>query len=127
MKTGSQIEQDFVNAIIDRGFEVNGGVYKQGMRPVGSEKEDVVVSFLTGLGQQVQTGVVNVNVYVQNISELRNSTRCLEVEQILLSFVENLHLSGYRVDQKQMIQTFKAGDIDQHFVNLQIKFYHFNN
>lgn len=43
---------------------VTGKICKQGVRPKGSDKEDVVISVIANLNGQIQEAVVNVNIYV---------------------------------------------------------------
>ena len=43
---------------------ITGKICKQGVRPKGSEDEDVVISVLTNMNGQIQEAVVNVNIYV---------------------------------------------------------------
>lgn len=43
---------------------VTGKICKQGVRPKGSDKEDVVISVLVNQNGQIQEAVVNVNIYV---------------------------------------------------------------
>lgn len=43
---------------------VTGKICKQGVRPKGSDKEDVVISVIANLNGQIQESVVNVNIYV---------------------------------------------------------------
>ena len=45
---------------------VSGKVCKQGKRPKGSDKEDVVISVIANQNGQIQEAVVNVNIYVKD-------------------------------------------------------------
>lgn len=45
---------------------VTGKVCKQGIRPKGSDKEDVVISVIANQNGQIQEAVVNVNIYVKD-------------------------------------------------------------
>lgn len=44
--------------------DVTGKICKQGVRPKGSDKEDVVIAVVANLNGQIQESVVNVNIYV---------------------------------------------------------------
>lgn len=45
---------------------VTGKVCKQGVRPKGSDKEDVVIAVIANLNGQIQEAAVNVNIYVKD-------------------------------------------------------------
>ena len=45
---------------------VTGKICKTGVRPKGSDKEDVVISVIANLNGQIQEAVVNVNIYVND-------------------------------------------------------------
>lgn len=45
---------------------VTGKVCKQGVRPKGSDLEDVVISVVANMNGQIQEAVVNVNIYVKD-------------------------------------------------------------
>lgn len=128
-KTGGEIEQYFYeivkNSIVKT--TISGSLYRAGLRPINANTEDAVVSFVAGLDEEIQTGVLNLNVYVPNITSNKASvidiTRCTEIEVILNAFVESLSISGDYVFKKdKTIQTFPVEGIEQHFVNCRIKF-----
>lgn len=136
-KTASQIEADiykYFKGKIDP--LINGQTYRNGVRPLNSQKEDCVISFLTGLDGQYQTGVVNINIFVplvkNNDNQYRkNFVRCDAIEQALMPIIEEAEtdLRNYRLQLHQMIQTFEETDIKQFFINAKIKFRYntFNN
>ena len=45
---------------------ISGKICKQGVRPKGSDKEDVVISVIANVNGQIQEAKVNVNVYVKD-------------------------------------------------------------
>lgn len=45
---------------------ITGKVCKQGVRPKGSDKEDIVISVIANMNGQIQDAVVNVNIYVKD-------------------------------------------------------------
>ena len=68
MKSDILIKDD-VYAIIKQSpiaAAVTGKVCKQGVRPKGSDKEDVVIAVVTNMNGQIQEAVVNVNIYVKD-------------------------------------------------------------
>ena len=58
-----QIERDFYSFVknSDLGKAIKGKVYRPEMRPANATTEDLIVKFLAGLDEQVQTGVVIFN------------------------------------------------------------------
>ena len=62
-KTGDEIELDVFNIITNSQLakEIKGNVYREGTRDLNPMEEDIIVSFLTGLDGQFQTGSVTVN------------------------------------------------------------------
>ena len=130
VKTGGQIELDVFGLLKDEleGI-VSGGVYLQGTRPFDSRKEDAVVSFLTGTEGDVQTGALNVNVYVPDIDmggekRVKDVRRCVEVERLLVGLISKPK-SEYRFSLGQTISTFAEADIEQHFVNVRLRYKRF--
>jgi len=128
-KTGSEIESDVYAIILASQLKtvITGSLYKEGMRPIDAKTEDAVVSFMTGLDSQIQTGVVNVNTYVPDIdmgsgSMVKNGSRCRVLEILIDSIVHELVPGEYRFVLGAIVQTFAASEINQHFVNAKIKF-----
>ncbi|WP_314150808.1 hypothetical protein [Capnocytophaga granulosa] len=129
-KTASQIEADLYKYFKDKiNPLINGQTYRNGVRPLNSQKEDCVISFLTGLDGQYQTGVININIFVHLVKNNDNQyrkdfVRCDTIEQALMPIIENAEtdLRNYRLQLHQMIQTFEETDIKQFFINAKIKF-----
>jgi len=68
MKSDILIKDD-VYAIIKNSplaSAVTGKICKQGVRPKGSDKEDVVLAILANMNGQIQEAAVNVNIYVKD-------------------------------------------------------------
>ena len=136
-KTASQIEADLYKYFKDKiNPLINGQTYRNGVRPLNSQKEDCVISFLNGLDGQYQTGVININIFVPLVKNNDNQyrkdfVRCDTIEQALMPIIENAKtdLRNYRLQLHQIIQTFEETDIKQFFINAKIKFRYntFNN
>lgn len=73
-KTGKQIQGDIRRMLAGSKLAeaVSGGVYRNGYRPRDSRKEDIIVTFTTGIPDQIETGVVTVNIYVPDIDPCGN-------------------------------------------------------
>lgn len=134
-KTASEIEADIYKIVKNSilASAVTGGVFLDGLRPENSDKEDVIVSFMTGIFDIFhQEGKVNVNVYVPDKESSgilrKNTLRCREIERICQDFANTLKSNNYQFNLGRMIQVFNEKDINQHFVNVQLNFkYNFLN
>lgn len=129
-KTASEIEADIYKILSESDLlsKVNGKLYREGLRPLDSQKEDVIINFLTGIDTDFyQKGRVNINIYVPNKTtqgpNRKDIKRCTEVERALLDFLENLSVrADYKFKASRMIQAFEEPKINQHFINLQVEF-----
>lgn len=141
IRTGQKIENDVYELLNDVYFPwnytmanlneiISGKVYKFGMRPRDSQAEDVVVKFVTGLPDQIHTGVVVVCVYVPDIAPwdngvfVRNISRCQEVEEAASEWVSKLTtaVSDYKFRLAQTIYTEEEPDIKQHFISIRLNY-----
>lgn len=130
--TGQQIENSIYELLKVSSLPhfISGGVYKFGTRPKDSVKEDAVVKFVAGLPGQIQAGVAVVNIYVQDLEPYGNGvlvkdiTRCAELEILAENWVKSLTAdkSNFRFGLDQTISTEEAPEINQHFVNVKLKF-----
>lgn len=66
-KTGKQVQGDIYRLFKGSTLYtmISGDVYRNGYRPRDSRLEDAVVTFTAGLPDQIQTGVVTVNIFVR--------------------------------------------------------------
>lgn len=131
IKTEQQIERDFYSFIKNSPLgkavkEAKGDVYRDGMRPANSTAEDLVVKFLSGIDEQVQTGVVIINLYVPDISsggqKVKNFARIAELEELILSFVNDNADTEYWMQTDGTPISMLNEDIDQHLIYARIKF-----
>lgn len=135
--TAKQIQGDVYTFLKDSVLcsMISGDVYRNGLRPRDSGKEDAVVIFTTGLPDQIQTGVVTVNIYVPDIDPYGNGVlvedgrRTAELESLAAEWVESLSagLSNYRFRLQQTIYTEEDADIRQHFVVVKLRYEYFGN
>ena len=130
MKTAKAIERDVFNIIKESliGSTIKGTVYRKGIRPPNVDTEDVVVKFLSGLDEQVQKGVVIVNIYVPDIilqghSEKVEDIKRIEIfQELATNLLETLTDTEYQFEKDGTPVSLKSEGIEQHFVNLRIKF-----
>lgn len=75
-KTTQDIEDDFYKALLQTELikSVEGKLYKKGMRPVDSKKEDVTLIVTTLDSAQYQTGVVTLLIYVNGTDLYQSQT-----------------------------------------------------
>lgn len=131
-KTGKQIQGDIYRLLRDSQLYTNisGEVYRNGYRPRDSKKEDIVVTFTAGLPDEIQTGVVTVNVYVPDVDPYKDGTwiedgeRTENMERLARAWVESLtaDVSCYRFKLQQTIYTESEEEIHQHFVVVKLKY-----
>ena len=134
-KTGKQIQGDIRRFLKDSPLagNISGEVYRNGTRPRDSRKEDAVVIFTAGLPDQIQTGVVTINIYVPDIDSDGNGTwledgaRTEEVETLAQEWADSLTAgrSCYKFRLQQTIYTEEEPTINQHFVVVKFAFEYF--
>lgn len=129
IKTEQQIERDFYSFIKDSplGRAVKGGVYRAEMRPANATTEDLIIKFLSGYDEQVQTGVVIINLYVPDITssdgrKVKDAARIAELEELILSFVEENTDTEYWMQTDGTPTSIFNEEISQHLIYARIKF-----
>lgn len=129
IKTETQIERDFYSFVknSDLGKAIRGKVYRSEMRPTNATTEDLIVKFLAGLDEQVQTGVVILNLYVPDIPHadgrmVPDKNRIGKLEELLLAFVETAGGTEYWLETDTTPTTMRNEEIEQHFIYARIKF-----
>lgn len=125
-KTGKQIQNAIWKMLSDSvlGMEINGNVYPEGQRPRDSQQEDAVVIFTSGLTDEIQTGVVTINIFVPDQDFygtgqlLENGERTTELEMLAQEWVDGqtCDLSNYKFKLRQTITTDYEQENHQHFV-----------
>ena len=135
-KTGQQIEDDVFQMLkndlsqFEVGMPLSGKLYKFGDRPRDSHLEDVVVKFVTGYDDQIQTGRVAICFYVPDVNVYKNgiftkyTQRCREIEIAANKWAESLTAgkSDYLFKKSQTVCTEQEKEINQHFISLKLKF-----
>lgn len=136
-KTSKQVQGDIYQLLKDSTLYtmISGEVYRQGYRPRDSRKEDAVVIFTTGLPNQIQTGVVTVNIFVPDIDPYDNGVwvedgeRTERIERLAQEWFDGLttEVSCYKFKLQQTIYTEEEADIHQHFVVVKLKYEYFGD
>lgn len=137
MKTGKQIQGDIYKLLKDSTLcsMISGDVYRNGYRPRDSRLEDAVVIFTVGQSDQIQSGVVTVNIFVPDIDPYDNGVlvedgqRTEEIECLASAWVESLtaDVSCYKFDLRQTIYTENDAEINQHFVVIKLGYRYFDD
>ena len=126
-KSGGEIERDLFDLFKSKlELVISGKLYRKDLRPKDSVLEDGVLSFMTGDPEQVETGYLNLNVYVKDISYQESLVcdvpRCTVIEAALNRIVYEIVSTEYELSLGSTVQTFEEPLINQHFVNCKIKF-----
>ena len=134
-KTGKQVQGDIYRLFKDSTLYamISGDVYRNGYRPRDSRLEDAVVIFTAGLSDQIETGVVTVNIYVPDIDPYKNGVlvedgrRTDELERLAQAWVDSLTaaVSCYKFKLMQTIYTEEEADINQHFIVVKLGYEYF--
>lgn len=105
------------------------------MRPRDSKLEDAIVIFTTGLPDQIQTGIVTINIYFPDIDPYNdgvmteNALRGSQLELLAAEWVDGLKagVSNYKFELQQTIYTEAEAAINQHFVVVKLKYRYFGD
>ena len=135
-KTGKEIQGDIYTFLSNSTLKtaINGGVYRNGYRPRDSRNEDAVITFTTGIPDQIQTGVVTINIFVPDIDPYRNGVlvedgkRTEVIERLAAEWVKSLtaERSCYQFSLQQTIYTEDEPAINQHFVVIKLRYRYFD-
>lgn len=136
-KTGKQVQGDVYELLKDSTLfsMISGGVYRGGYRPRDSKLEDAVVIFTAGMSEQIQTGVVTINIFVPDIDPYDNGVlvedgeRTEVIERLAADWVDSLSadISCYRFKLMQTIYTEEETEINQHFVVVKLAYRYFGD
>lgn len=133
-KTEIDIERDFYTLIKNSalGASLRGTLYRSEMRPANADAEDLIVKFLGGLDEQVQTGTIVLNLYVPDIDyqdgrKVADKTRIGELQRLILDFVETCATSEYLIATDGTPYTMLNEQIEQHLIIARIKFKRITN
>lgn len=138
-RTGLQALTDIYQLLMDSALseEVSGKVYYAETRPRDSKAEDIIVGYLAGVPADLQTLVVNVNIFVPDIDPWQNGVltpdvaRLAEIEAVAAEWVNSLTVQTtggkYNVSLYDNIHSGEANEIGQHYVNIQLRLRYWSN
>lgn len=130
-KTAKQIERDVYRIIRESELNgmIGGTIYRDRMRPKNADTEDVVVKFLTGIDGQEQSGIVLIHIYVPNKPSVSNDgelvediTRIDELEVIINRIIDGLDNMEYLFEKDGTPQSYPAEGLEQHFINVRLRY-----
>lgn len=129
-KTAKQVQTDIIDLLrnSELAAEVTGEIYRRGYRPRDSRKEDIIVIFTTGIPDEIQTGVVTVNIFIPDIDpygngvQVEDGERSEALEALAQRWVDNLSGTNYLFELQQTIYTEAEPEINQHFVVVKLRY-----
>lgn len=128
-KSGDEIEADIFLLVKNSAIAtfINGEIYREGKRPLNSNKEDAVITFKTGIDGQFQDGELVLNVYVPNQKGKggffeKDITRCRLVGAKMIEAIDAFTSSEYNISLLNIPQSFSEEGIEQYYVNARIRF-----
>lgn len=130
-KTAKQIERDVYRIIRESELKdiIGGTIYRDRMRPKNADTEDVVVKFLTGIDGQEQSGIVLIHIYVPDKPSVSNDgelvediTRIDELEVIINRIIEEIDNVEYWFEKDGTPQSYPAEGLEQHFINVRLRY-----
>ena len=130
VKTEEQIERDFYTFVKKSklGQSIKGSVYRDEMRPSDAETEDIIVKFLSGLDDQVQTGIVILNIYVPDLPygtngrKVKDHSRIAELQDLLQEWIDTEEDTEYLLSTDGTPTTILNEEIEQHLIYARIHF-----
>lgn len=126
IKSELQIEQDIYNLLRDElKSMIKGNVYKNGMRPIDAHTEDAVIAVSDASADQIQSGHVQINVYVTNIGDMPDKARMTELSEQhenLCELMNALTTDEYTFYPSHAARPYEVPELRQHFVNFEIEF-----
>lgn len=126
IKSELQIEQDIYNLLKgELKSMISGNVYKNGMRPIGAQTEDAVISVSDASADQIQLGHVQINVYVANIGNMPDKARLTELSEQhenLCELMNELTTDEYHFYLSRAARPYEVPELNQYFVNFEIEF-----
>jgi len=134
MKTEIEIERDFYTLIKNSqlGAAIRGSLYRSEMRPANADGEDLIVKFLAGNDEQIQSGTMILNLYVPDIDsaggrKVADKKRIGELQRHILDFVENCDDTEYWIKTDGTPYSTYNPDIEQHLIVTRLKFQRLSN
>lgn len=109
---------------------VNGGVYRHGFRPRDSKLEDITVSFVSGLPNQIQKGIIAICIFVPDTDPygdgvlVEDGGRTETLERVAQDWLDSnpANSTDYSIRLQDTITTVEDAEIHQHFVSVMLHY-----
>lgn len=105
---------------------VTGKICKVGVRPKGSDKEDIVISVIANMNGQIQEAVVNVNIYVADDikSDGQNQEYTIRLRDLCRIASETLEVGSgddyrFTLESQRVIEVV---DTKEHVINNRLNY-----
>jgi len=102
---------------------ISGRVYKD-QRPLNSDKEDIVISILSGSGKQMQEVTANVNIFVPDIRRgndmIEDTARLKVLCAQAASDLDYAHF-GDRIFELEHQRVYEVNGLEWHAINNRIR------
>jgi len=131
MKSGIEMVADVARLLkVPKVTGIISGSLWQHQRPANSEREDIVVNSLALTGQQLQQGVVNVNIHVPNLkvnldgaadNTMPDLARMHAIEQVLYPLINDNDQKSFWIWVDEPGQPYQEGA--NWYLNIRINYY----
>jgi hypothetical protein len=127
-----EIVWQHLNSVSSITSAISGKVHKH-KRPANSTNEDVVINSLPFNNSQIQTGVVNVNVFCPDLqvtsngitTNMPNHTRLTTLASLIIPYLTAQWTTEYNFDIQQQ-NLFEDTESKQHYINIRVEFFNIN-
>lgn len=133
MATAKQVEGEVFKLMRNSNLStaINGNVYREGMRPRDSRKEDAVVNWTAGIEGDIAEGVVTCHVYVPDIEiggvMVADSARIETLEGVAQTWAKGLNArSDYKFALNSSIGATQDEELHQHIIVIVLNYQVFN-
>lgn len=114
--------------------KISGGIYKY-QRPMNSDKEDIVINSLPMNNEDIQEGILNVNIYVPNLSidqngvidnSMPDTARLKTLCEIAIQNLKEVWAEDGEYNFELQQENLYQDDNNQHYINLRVMFRNVN-
>lgn len=130
MKTDIDIKDDIYPIVkrIQFLYDIGGYVSKT-IRPEESSAEDIVISVLANVCNQIQEAYVNINVYVQDLNKgfqyVENTIRLRQLCKVFADELKVVYGDDFRISLDEQ-RVLPVDGKNEHMINNKVLYKHFN-
>lgn len=137
-KTSKEILQDVRRLLLGSSLQQNlsGNIFfSRENRPKDSTLEDILIIFTTGVPDQVEKGVITINIFYNDHDPyssgnfIENEKRGAVIEALAKEWINSLTagVSNYKFKLLNTITSFKEDNTNQHFIVIKLGYDYFGN